>query len=189
MRRAGEEAARLAGERKPKPNFGISRNEGVDKAIPSVDKSLSQAAVVPPSSGTVDADLPTRSRSNASDFKEPEAPANAPPAGNATSISPLDDKEPHTDHTLSPQIRSGHTTTHRGSNVSTASAEIIRDIEKALVIPEEPEAEEEGERRETGQAIIDEGSEDGSSHQQTLEPKTQDQPAASGELAGASVAD
>ncbi|KAI9781691.1 MAG: hypothetical protein M1816_002215 [Peltula sp. TS41687] len=168
MRKAGEEAARVAGEKKSKAGNALSQDEGVDTATSSVDKSLSQAAVVPPPSGTADSGSATDSPLQAGGSRATEV------------ASPI---------TFSPDHHLGHTTTHRGSNVSTASAELIRDIERALVIPEEPEAEAESEDKDNGQAVIERDPEDEPSHPGTSEPTTQDQPATSGGLAGASVKD
>lgn len=181
----------MAGEKKAKSNVSISHGEGVDNATSRVDKQLNQAAVVPPPSGTAGAGTSVAPGLKTADSKATEAPGDSSTVSITALVFPSDDKGSHTRQNVAPEIRLGSTTTHRGSNVSTASAEIIREIERSLVIPEEPEAEAEGdiEGKDTGQAIVEDSSEDESSHHRAVEPKTQDQPAASSELAGTTVED
>lgn len=179
----------MAGEMKPKPGTSISQDEGADTATSSVNKSLKQAAVVPPPSGTADAAVSAGSPPKARDSQVKGPLGDAPPVSNLTPISPSYERESNIKQNFSPEVQSEPTITHRGSNVSTASAEVIRDIEKSLVIPEEPEAEAEDEAKESGQAIVEAGPEDEPSRLRTSEPKTQDQSAASGGHAGASVED
>ncbi|KAI9873009.1 MAG: hypothetical protein M1830_000941, partial [Pleopsidium flavum] len=184
MRQAGEEAAKKAGSMK-NSSATPSRVEGAEVSSETLQK-LDNSAPIPPPSGTTDA----------LSFIAPET-------GNSSSKSKADDAAVTSESTAASSTSSlqtetldvpqGATSKHRGSNVSSASAEEIRNIEQSLAITEEDEPDEETEgikhSSESTKATTIGRATDTDAAQDLPGSKTQTQPAASAEDAGQSVAD
>ena len=168
MRRAGKEAAKEAAKKageKRKPKVDTASNDEIRKATSEVGKSLDHAAVLPAPSGTAGADSAQAGNVEAQDSSNVSKP------------------------TASSNVQSDPMSSHRGSNVSTASAEMIQKIEQSSAIPEEPEEEAQATAGTTSEQKATASSVDRPGHEQASESKTQSQPAASGDFAGASVGD
>ncbi|KAI9883763.1 MAG: hypothetical protein M1823_004464 [Watsoniomyces obsoletus] len=202
MRKIGFEAAQKAGENKSK-NIGKSARNKPEQTT-SVKKSLDQAAIVAPPTGS--AEPIEASDSNKTDTTPSEQKSTASTEDVvSTKEKPTTDPEPAV-------------TTHRGSIVATASAEEIKKIEEKTAIPEEEEEEDEedddadekdttledageaeekkakqqdakSEEKDTKQEDAEDDEKESEDDGDEEESNTQDQPAAEGELAAVSVGD
>ena len=170
MRQAGEEAARKAGGMKPKD----AKPSSLERAGPTSEtlRKLDNSAPIPPPSGTTDAPSSAAQEESTSSGSKSRTPS--------TGIENMD-------------LPKGAISKHRGSDVSFASAEEIRNIEQSLAITEEDEPEEES--RAGSKSTVSSGANatsrgtDKDEEQNLPGSKTQSQPPASAEDAAQSVAD
>lgn len=170
MRQAGEEAARKVGERKQQ-DAGSGKNSAMgSETLQKLDRS----APVPPPSGTTDA---SSAITPGSKSKVAESAASSTSSVDSDALN----------------VPKGAVLQHRGSNVSSASAEEIRSVEQSLAITEEdePDEEEVAGNRSTGpmKASATSRATDTDEQQDLPGSRTQTQPAASAADAGQSVAD
>jgi len=177
MRQAGEEAARKADDRKQQDTASGKSCEIGSETLQKLDHS----APIPPPSGTTDA-------SSAITPGSAEASAKSKSMGVESAASSTSSVNSDAmDVPKAPVLK------HRGSNVSSASAEEIRSVEQSLAITEEDEPDEEVKAgcRSTGsmKASTTSRATDTDGQQDLPGSRTQTQPAASAEDAGQSVAD
>ena len=172
MRRAGEEAAKKAGEMKQQ-NTASSQNLGFSS---ETLQKLDNSAPIPPPSGTTDAPevVTPEPVHSSSKSKVVESAASSTSSIDAQGLD----------------LPKEAVVTHRGSNVSSASAEEIRSVEQSQAITEEDEPEEETEvGHKATEASATSRATDTDQSQDLPGSKTQNQPAGSAEHAGLSVAD
>lgn len=177
MRQAAEEAARKAGGGKTQNADAGSGKAG--EAGSETLRKLDHSAPVPPPSGTTEA--------SAAIAGEPAESSSKSKAGESATSSTSSVERAALD------VPKGAVVTHRGSNVSLASAEEIRSLEQSLAITEEDEPDEEveagHESTRSNQASATSRATDTDAQQDLPGSRTQDQPAASAADAGLSVAD
>lgn len=175
MRKAGEEAARKAGDMKTQ---GTGSGKSIGTSSETVQK-LDQSAPIPPPSGTTDASVAI-SPEPAEGSSTSQAVETAASSTSSVEAQGLD-------------VPKEAVVKHRGSNVSSASAEEIRSVEQSLAITEEDESDEGAEAghksTESGKASATSRATDTDEQQDLPGSKTQGQPAASAKDAGQSVAD
>lgn len=175
MRQAGEEAAKKAGDRKQQDAGSAHAAESRSETLQKLDRS----APVPPPSGTTDA----------ADATTPEpASSSAKAKGSESAAASTSSVEGD-----GLDVPRGPVVKHRGSNVSSASAEEIRSVERSLAITEEDEPDEEGKAGRDSTGSVEAGATsratDADAEQDLPGGRTQGQAAASAEDAGRSVAD
>lgn len=177
MRQAAEEAARKAGGGKTQNADAGSGKAG--EAGSETLRKLDHSAPVPPPSGTTEA--------SAAIAGEPAESSSKSKAGESATSSTSSVERAALD------VQKGAVVTHRGSNVSLASAEEIRSLEQSLAITEEDEPDEEveagHESTRSNQASATSRATDTDAQQDLPGSRTQDQPAASAADAGLSVVD
>jgi len=184
MRQAGEEAAKKAGDMK-KSNATPSRAEPAEVSSETLQK-LDNSAPIPPPSGTTDA--PSFIAPETGNWSSKSKEDNIPVTSESTAASSASSLQVETlDMPQAAKFK------HRGSNVSSASAEEIRDIEQRMAIAEEDEPDEETGKgnKSTMSTKVNATSRatDTDAEQDLPGSKTQSQPAASAGNAEQSVAD
>ena len=158
MRQAGAEAAKKAGEAKAKAVHKTKMEDKTSTLVPPVSKTLDHSAGVPPPSGTVEpaseGTIPT-DPGPAVDHPEGPVPEHKAQVSDSAALSsqasievPSKDAPTGLSATTSQTSLSADTspsavTQHRGSSVSLASAEEIKEVEQRSAIAEEPEPVEE----------------------------------------------
>lgn len=181
MRRLGEEAAKKAGEKKPNSLMRASQAKDAEKAPMETRTIPNDGAVVPAPSGTIEQTSATPGNSlaqAAAEDEESEAPAPQPSSLSDSGTSPAE-----LDVSLA---KDAPVSRYGGSNVSTASPDVIKDLEERLAIAEESEEDSEAGAGHPEDASEEERSKLSLSKAQQ---RTQDQPAADENLAAASVDD
>lgn len=176
MRQAGEEAAKKAGDRKAQNTTSSKTTAITSETLQKLDNS----APIPPPSGTVDAPIPITPEPAKSSLKL-KAGESAVSSTSSVDAQGLD-------------VPRGPTLMHRGSNVSSASAEEIRSVEQSQAITEEDEPDDEEMEAGHGstgsfKASATSRATDADEGQRLPGSRTQVQAAASAEDAGQSVAD
>ncbi|KAI9798978.1 MAG: hypothetical protein M1833_004331 [Piccolia ochrophora] len=200
MKQVGEEAAKKAGQAKqkvlakpredqqelpPKPedddDAGTQKvdEETTEEVVRALDSS---APVVPPPIGTTDAATAMKGDTDAGAGIEKPKPADVTPNESAVEPSPAGSRSSLQLSGTPP----GATPQHRGSNVSVASAEEIRNIEQTSAIPEETEEDGELERP---RGVAEKADATKGEKPPAASERTQEQPAAAADQAGETVAD
>ncbi|KAI9677998.1 MAG: hypothetical protein M1817_005942 [Caeruleum heppii] len=182
MRQAGAEAARKAADSK-KANTSV-KSEKPSTASEEVTDSLAHSAGIAPPIGSEDA---VQAKATGPDITETTADdAKEDPVGAALKESGITGTSTPNKSSLHTEPSPGAVNHHRGSNVSTASADEISDVEKSNAIAEDPEAEEAANSEDT-RVVTSKDDKLLGENAVSQNSQTQDQPAAHGELAGASV--
>jgi len=204
MRQAGEEAARKADDRKQQDTASGKSCEIGSETLQKLDHS----APIPPPSGTTDASSAITPGSAEASAKTKSMGVESAASSTSSAITPGSAEASAKSKSMGVESAASSTSSvnsdamdvpkapvlkHRGSNVSSASAEEIRSVEQSLAITEEDEPDEEVKAgcRSTGsmKASTTSRATDTDGQQDLPGSRTQTQPAASAEDAGQSVAD